>query len=192
VRRAIIALVGTAAGTVLLVGAKSGFGHSADAGTLPLAGNQRSSANPGGSGPPAGAVPPGRPGATTGPTPGTAKTTAPGSTTTTAPGPKTTTKAPAGNGGMRDGTWNGTSEANDYGNVELSIVVSGGKITNVNVLDYPQAQSRSVQISQSALPKLKQEALKAQSANINTVSGASETSESYRQSLQAAIDRSRG
>jgi uncharacterized protein with FMN-binding domain len=191
VRRAIIALVSTAAGTVLLVGAKAGLGP-ADAGTQPLAGDARPS-TPNGSGAPGsnGSAPPG---ATTGPTSGSGKTTAPGGTETTAPAGNggTKTNAPSGNGEMRNGTWNGSSASNEYGNVELSIVVSGGKITNINVLDYPQGASRSVQISNSALPKLKQEALKAQSANIDTVSGATETSEGYRESLQAAIDRARG
>ncbi|HTJ32178.1 MAG TPA: FMN-binding protein [Dactylosporangium sp.] len=188
-RRALMALMGTAAGTMLLVGAKAGFSSPAtDQATQPLAGN---SPLPGGS--PAPAAPGGGasplPGAS-GPA-GAPKTTAPGqpgSTKTTAPAAKPATTAPRRTT-MKDGTFNGNSIYVDYGNVELSIVVSGGKITDIKVLDSPSDHSRSVQINNSALPKLRTEALAAQSADIDTVSGATYTSNGYRLSLQSAIDR---
>ncbi|MGI5247490.1 FMN-binding protein [Dactylosporangium sp. CA-139066] len=193
-RRALMALMGTAAGTVLLVGAKAGFSSpSTDQAMQPQAGQ---SPLPGSSPAPADAVPPGG-GAGASPPPGATTTAAgnpkptatqPGSTKTTAPAAKPTTTAPRRTT-MKDGTFNGNPIYVEYGNVELSIVVSGGKITDVKVLDSPSDHSRSVQINNSALPKLRAEALAAQSANIDTVSGATYTSNGYRQSLQSAIDR---
>jgi uncharacterized protein with FMN-binding domain len=61
------------------------------------------------------------------------------------------------------------------------------KITAVSVPSYPNHTDRSIYINQTALPILKTEALRAQSANINMVSGATDTSDAFAQSLQAAI-----
>jgi uncharacterized protein with FMN-binding domain len=61
------------------------------------------------------------------------------------------------------------------------------RITAVSVPTYPDHTNRSVFINQNALPVLKAEALRAQSANINLVSGATDTSYGFAQSLQAAI-----
>jgi uncharacterized protein with FMN-binding domain len=194
VRRALMALVGTAAGTVLLVGAKAGFSSpAADQATQPRADKVPL---PGGSSAPPDAGAPGAgPGANPQPgasqpagNPKTTTTTQPGATKTTAPATKPTTSAPRRTT-MKDGTFNGSPIYVEYGNVELSIVVSGGKITDIKVLDSPSDHSRSVQINNSALPKLRSEALAAQSANIDTVSGATYTSSGYKLSLQSAIDR---
>src|SRR6266566_1473042 len=61
------------------------------------------------------------------------------------------------------------------------------KITAVSVPTYPNHTDRSVYINTQALPILKSEALQAQSANINLVSGASNTSDAFAASLQSAI-----
>ncbi len=61
------------------------------------------------------------------------------------------------------------------------------KIINISIPVYPNHTSRSVYISQNALPYLMQETLTSQNANIHTVSGASYSSNAYIQSLQAAI-----
>ena len=61
------------------------------------------------------------------------------------------------------------------------------KITSVAVPTYPNHTDRSVFINQNALPMLRAEALSAQSANIDLVSGATDTSDAFVQSLQAAI-----
>jgi uncharacterized protein with FMN-binding domain len=121
VRRAIIALLGTAAGTALLIGAKGGFPHDT----------------------------------------------------------------------LHNGTWQGDPKANQYGTVRLAIVVASGKITDVKVLDYPRKDPQAAKINSTALPKLRSSALAKQSADIDTVTGATVTSDGYRQSLQAAIDRAR-
>jgi uncharacterized protein with FMN-binding domain len=86
-----------------------------------------------------------------------------------------------------------------WGSLQVTIVVrktttiTGTKkkvtrrITAVSVPVYPNHTDRSVFINQNALPVLKSETLRAQSANINMVSGATDTSYGYEQSLQAAI-----
>jgi uncharacterized protein with FMN-binding domain len=66
--------------------------------------------------------------------------------------------------------------------------VSSGKITNVSVPTYPSGNGRDQEINAYALPILRQKTLSAQSAHINTVSGATVTSDGYLQSLQAALD----
>ncbi|WP_433056861.1 FMN-binding protein [Dactylosporangium sp. CS-033363] len=194
-RRALMALMGTAAGTVLLVGTKAGFSSPAsDAAPQPRAAESPipgASPAPADAAAPPAANPSGVPAPGNTPAPGTKTTTAPaGTTKTTAPASKPTTTAPkAPRTTMKDGTFNGNPIYVEYGNVELSIVVSGGKMTDVKVLDAPSEHSRSVQINNSALPKLRSEALSAQSADIDSVSGATYTSSGYKLSLQSAIDR---
>ena len=61
------------------------------------------------------------------------------------------------------------------------------RITAVSVPTYPDHTDRSIYINQTALPILKSEALRAQSANINMVSGATDSSDAFAQSLQSAI-----
>jgi uncharacterized protein with FMN-binding domain len=71
----------------------------------------------------------------------------------------------------------------------VQAVVADGKLTNVNVLQVPDNGGYEDQIVAIALPQLKSEALSAQSANIDIVSGATYTSQGYAQSLQAALDQ---
>jgi uncharacterized protein with FMN-binding domain len=75
-----------------------------------------------------------------------------------------------------------------YGTVEVQITVSNGKITDIQAVSLP-TRGRSGEISNYVAPILASEALKAQSANIDIVSGATYTSEAYAQSLQSALDQ---
>jgi uncharacterized protein with FMN-binding domain len=75
-----------------------------------------------------------------------------------------------------------------FGNVQVQISVSGGKITEVTALQLTDEDRRSVAISNRAAPLLRSEVLQAQSANVQTISGATITSDAYLSSLQAAID----
>lgn len=90
--------------------------------------------------------------------------------------------------GMADGTYVGASDTNRWGTVQVQVVYSGGQVTDVQILQYPDGERKSVSINQRALPTLISESLAAQSADVNTVSGATYTSKSYRISLQSAID----
>lgn len=118
-------------------------------------------------------------------TPPTTTARSPSPSTTTAPAPAPATKA------LADGTWTGASSSTRWGPVQVKITVSGGRITAVDVPSYPSNDNRSIAISRSAVPRLVQSTLTAQSASVNSVSGATYTSASYKVSLQSAIDKAR-
>jgi uncharacterized protein with FMN-binding domain len=85
-------------------------------------------------------------------------------------------------------TYTGSTAGTRWGDVQVAITVVNGKITNVAVPVYPSGNGRDQEINAGALPTLVQETLQAQSASINTVSGATVTSDGYLQSLQSALD----
>lgn len=94
--------------------------------------------------------------------------------------------APSASGaeaGAAEVTVPGSVERNRFGTVQVQLVFTGDRITDVRLLQEPDS-GRGV----AALPTLREEALQAQSADIDTVSGATQTSESYAKSLQAALD----
>jgi uncharacterized protein with FMN-binding domain len=85
-------------------------------------------------------------------------------------------------------TVNGTSADTRYGPVQVRITIRSQRLVAVTALVYPSSGGRDREISSYALPQLEQEAIAAQSAQIDTVSGATFTSDGYRRSLQAALD----
>ncbi len=90
---------------------------------------------------------------------------------------------------LKSGTFTGSTIQIPFGNVQVQVIVKGGRITDVQPLQMPTAHARSQMISQYVAPMLRQEVLQAQNAQINLVSGATYTSEAYAQSLQAALDQ---
>jgi uncharacterized protein with FMN-binding domain len=92
--------------------------------------------------------------------------------------------------GTADGsvTVNGTSAGTRYGPVQVSVTIRSHRLVAVTALVYPSSERRDQEISSFALPQLEQEAISAQSAQIDTVSGATFTSDGYRRSLQSALD----
>ena len=86
-------------------------------------------------------------------------------------------------------TVTGDAAETRYGPVQLAVTFSGKKITRIEVLQYPTETGRDQEINSYAIPQLNQQAMSAQSANIDGVSGATYTSEGYQQSLQSAIDK---
>lgn len=85
-------------------------------------------------------------------------------------------------------TYTGSTASTRWGDVQVSITVTNGKITDVQVPVYPSGNGRDQEINAYALPILTQETLQAQNAHIDTVSGATVTSNGYLQSLQSALD----
>jgi len=77
----------------------------------------------------------------------------------------------------------------NYGDVVVQITVQGSRISDAQAPTYPTDRRQSQQINQGAIPQLDQETVQAQSSNIDTVSGATCTSDGYRTSLQSAIDQ---
>jgi uncharacterized protein with FMN-binding domain len=80
-------------------------------------------------------------------------------------------------------TTQGSAESSRYGTVQVQVTFTGNRFTAITLLQAPD-HGRAL----TALPRLQEEAMQAQSADIDTVTGATETSESYKTSLQAAID----
>ena len=85
------------------------------------------------------------------------------------------------------GTFTGSDVSNRYGDVQVRVVVSNGHLTDVTALRLPSDRATSAYISQVAGPMLRSEALQAQSARIDIISGAAYTSVSYAQSLESAL-----
>ena len=87
----------------------------------------------------------------------------------------------------KDGTYTGSSVDAFYGYVQVKATIAGGKITDVAFLSYPDSHSTSRYINSQAMPMLTQEALSVQSANVDLISGATDTSLAFRQSLSDAL-----
>jgi len=85
-------------------------------------------------------------------------------------------------------TYDGSVAQTRWGPVQVSITVTAAEIVDVEILQVPNSNHRDVEINNHAVPILIEETLGAQSADIDTVSGATVTSDGYRESLQAAID----
>lgn len=86
-------------------------------------------------------------------------------------------------------TVTGSTAQTQWGPVQVELTVSGGSITDVSVLQYPNGNGQDAQINSYALPVLIRETLDQQSAQIDMVSGATVTSTGYLQSLQSALDQ---
>ncbi|NEN05113.1 FMN-binding protein [Diaminobutyricibacter tongyongensis] len=84
----------------------------------------------------------------------------------------------------------GAVEQTPYGPIQVELTYTGTRITAVTELQAPNDRGRSVEINAQAGPILEQEVLSSQSAKIDTVSGATYTSDGYAQSVQSAIDKS--
>ena len=105
------------------------------------------------------------------------------------------TEAPtavASNGGYKDGQYTGDIADAFYGPVQVKVTIQNGKIADVQFVDYPHDRRRSVQINNQAVPWLQSEALQAQSAQVDIISGATLTSQAFIESLQSALDSARG
>ena len=123
---------------------------------------------------------------------GSTTSTAPATSTpsaTATPSPSATASAPAASAASATKTVTGTAVDTRYGPVQVKVTFSGTTITAVDTVQYPSESGRDVEINSQALPILQQETLSKQSAQIDTVSGATYTSEGYIQSLQSAIDQ---
>jgi uncharacterized protein with FMN-binding domain len=87
------------------------------------------------------------------------------------------------------GSFTGPDVPNRYGDVQVRVSVVNGRITDVKAVQLPSDRAQSAYISQVAGPLLRDEALQAQSAKIDVISGATYTSESYAQSMESALQQ---
>ncbi len=86
-----------------------------------------------------------------------------------------------------DGNYTGSIADAYYGNIQVQATIQNGKIVDVQFLQYPSDRSRSVSINTRAMPILKSEAISSQSANVDIVSGATDSSQAFVQSLSSAL-----
>jgi uncharacterized protein with FMN-binding domain len=168
-RRVVLTTVSTVAGGLLLLSLKP---HST-AGAAPLAADPAPKATSSGSTGSGGSA-------------GSSSGSSPAS-----PSPSASASGGSGSGGSSSAarTVDGDTVQTRYGPVQLRVTVTGGKITAVTAVQLPQDNPRDEEISGFAVPQLTQEVLAAQSAQVDTVSGATYTSEGYLQSLQSALDK---
>jgi uncharacterized protein with FMN-binding domain len=165
-KRVILTVLGTVVGVVALLSFKTHGQVATAGGALPSATlPSSSSTSPGSATAPAGAPPD------------------PSTTRGSAKASKSTSRS------ATDTSYVGTAEQTRYGIVQVKITVSGKTITNVGFAQLTAFDGHSQQINSAAAPILLQETLKAQNASINSVSGASYTSQGYIQSLQSALDK---
>ena len=168
-RRVILAICATAAALVALLSFKS---HT-------LSGTGAS---------PAAAL--GTPASGTGDTAATAPSAGASAAKAKSSTPKST--AAASTGSTTAKTVTGEAWPTIYGPVQVQVTVSGGKVTAVTATEYPEETPRDYQINSYAIPQLNSEATSAGSANIDSVSGATYTSQGYIGSLQSALDKLKG
>jgi uncharacterized protein with FMN-binding domain len=122
------------------------------------------------------------------------KTTSLKSVPTVAIAPTSSSTGKAGKAGPTKGakTIDGAVVQTQFGPVQVRVTINGGKLTEIVPLQLPSDRSRDQEIASYSVPILRSEALKAQSAQIDMVSGATYTSQGYIQSLQAALDQAHG
>ena len=167
-KRVVMSIFGTVVGVVALLSYKAHSPLATPSGGLPSAGLPNTSP--------------------------TAGSTSPAASNTGAPPDPTSKNSPSSRSAQRSTNstaagYTGVAAQTQYGIVQVKITVSGKKITNVALVQLTAFDSRSQEINYQAAPILLQETLQAQSANIDSVSGASYTSAGYAQSLQSAIDK---
>ena len=122
-----------------------------------------------------------------------AATPAPAARPSSTPVPRpTATQAAAASGGpYRDGTYTGPIANTVFGPVQVQAVIQGGRITDVQFLDYPHARRTSVAINSVAAPRLQQEAIQVQGTQVHLLSGATITARGFIESLRGALNSAR-
>ncbi|MFI4971969.1 MAG: FMN-binding protein [Hyphomicrobiales bacterium] len=88
-----------------------------------------------------------------------------------------------------NGAFTGSDYPNRFGDVQVRVIISNGRITDIQPLQMPQDRAQSAYISQVAGPMLHDEVIQAQSAQIDIISGATYTSNSYAQSVESALQQ---
>lgn len=116
----------------------------------------------------------------------TSTTTAAATTTNT-----TTAATTVADGLYKNGQYDGGIADAYYGNVQVKAIIQGGKLADVQFLSYPSDRRYSVEVNTYALPILKSEAIQAQSAQVDTVSGATNTSNAFINSLSSALSQAK-
>ncbi len=163
-RKIVVALVGTVSGLIMLFSYHTSLAGAGSSVAVPI-------------------------GAGTSTTSGSSGATTDGTGSGSSTGATGSSGSSGTSGASGSTTVTGATAQTRWGPVQVQITVTGGRITDVAAVQYPNGNGRDQQINSYALPVLAQEAVAAQSAHIDHVSGASVTSGGYVQSLQSAIDK---
>lgn len=99
--------------------------------------------------------------------------------------------SPKKTGTYKDGTYTGKVADAFYGNIQVKTTISNGAISDVQFLQYPNDRSDSIEINQQAMPLLRQEAISAQSAHVDIISGATDSSRAFIESLSDALSQAK-
>lgn len=91
----------------------------------------------------------------------------------------------------KDGSYTGSQADAQWGFIQVKAIIKNGKITDVQFLQYPNERNRSIQINNNADPQLTSEAIQAQSANVDVITGATDTSDAFIQSLSDALTQAK-
>ena len=109
------------------------------------------------------------------------------SSTTNTPGTTSST-----NGVLyKDGSYTGSVADAQWGNIQVRAIIQRGRITDVQFLQYPNDRNHSIDINNYADPQLASEAIQAQSANVDVISGATDSSDAFIQSLTDALSQAK-
>ncbi len=114
------------------------------------------------------------------------------STTSSAPASTTTAGSASAAIHYKDGSYVGPVTDAQWGTVQVKAVVQGGKLTDVQWLQYPNDRNRSIEINQIADPQLTSEAIQAQNYQVDVVTGATDSSVAFMQSLSDALSQAQG
>lgn len=169
-RRIVVALAGTVSGLIMLFSYHTSLAGAGPAVVVPIGAGTATTS--------------GSSGATTG---SSGSGTSSGSSGSSGSAGSSSSSGSSGSSGTT--TVTGTTAPTRWGPVQVRITVTGGQITDVAAVQYPNGNGRDQEINSYALPVLGQEAVAAQSAQIDHVSGATVTSDGYVLSLQSAIDK---
>ena len=110
---------------------------------------------------------------------------------TSQPVPASVSQATPAAGAYKDGSYTGIDADAYFGKVQVKAIIQNGNLTDVQFLDYPSDRTTSKRISEQAMPVLKSEAIRAQSAQVDVVSGATQTSQGFMQSLADALSQAK-
>jgi uncharacterized protein with FMN-binding domain len=101
------------------------------------------------------------------------------------------TSPPAPQGKYKDGSYTGDPADAYYGTIQVKATVTNGKLTDVTFLQYPNDRQTSIEINTQAMPMLKSEAITAQSGSVDIISGATDSSQAFIQSLTSALNQAK-
>ncbi len=101
------------------------------------------------------------------------------------PVPAPVVKKPLGQ--YADGTYIGDPADAYYGTIQVAAIIKNGVLADVQFLQHPSDRNTSVRINNRAMPILRQEAISAQSGNVNIVSGATDSSQAFQLSMSSAL-----